>query len=335
MGIFLFFLSLLVAVPSWADVECLLNKRKSFAIRGQRDNRERRAVGVGEILPFLGENKAGTIYKTEIDEKTYFVAKKFFVKVRKETCVPIVEPKVGVSAGSSEATSEVSELDQPTQIDKVEKPDSEQSWAWGFEGGYSLSLSAEPFSNILTPAPDPTVDVNDDSFDSPFVDEVKKGSGFSLRGFIEYRWNDWFGTKFFLGYTQREFEYVFRQNPHNPSQSFVTYDQLSQSTDSFSYQAVQLGMMPKARWDLGPVALDFGIGFFMNYYFETHKVEFRTAPIKLTPYYASTGYNQFDFEVAPRLEVHIDAIYIFGQFNNRLSPSDFSMSPEVGLGYTF
>ena len=40
-------------------------------------------------------------------------------------------------------------------------------------------------------------------------------------------------------------------------------------------------------------------------------------------------------ELAPRIEVHVDFIYVYGQFNNQLSPSDFSMSPEVGLGLTF
>ncbi len=333
MGFFLFLLCLFVVSPSWASVDCLFNKTKSYAIRGSKENRERQLVEKGRLLPFLGENRAGSIYRTELDGKIFFVSSKYFVKIQKDSCSSVDELAAKPLPDSLNASP--LESGSETQNQPAVGPTETQNWFWGIEAGYALGLSTKPFNNIITPTPDPTVDVNDDAFDSPFIDNVENGTGMAVRGFLEYRWNHWLRTKFLLGYSQREFEYTFRQNPHNTDQSFVTYDQLSRSTATFSYQAIHLGAIPKLHWDLGSVAIDFGLGVFVNYYFEVKEIEFRTAPLKLTPYFVETGYEKFNVELAPRIELHIDFVYLYGQFNNQMSTSDFSMSPEIGLGLTF
>ena len=133
----------------------------------------------------------------------------------------------------------------------------------------------------------------------------------------------------------RQVSYTFRNNPHNTNQSFVTYDQLTSQEAVLDSSSVYLTVMPKVDFHM-LMPMSFGLGFRFHYYLETHEIEFRTSPQKLTPYFVPTGYESFEMELVPRLEAYMGSFYFYLEFANRMMPeTDFSFDPQLGLGLQF
>ncbi len=246
---------------------------------------------------------------------------KFFWVMNKD----VIENKIACDATSGEVM--VKDLSTHKS-----SPKGKSTWMFGFEFGYIFNVSKKPLSNLQTPIPPAGTDVNDDAFDSPFIDSISDGTGWFLGATLEtpFFWN--LLSKWALGYKTRNLEYVRRNNPHNGSVSFITHDQLIPETVSqefsFIYATATIKLngyqMLGLNWQPGIV-----LGF--DYSLDDFEIEFRTAPLKLTQYYVRSGYQDIEFLYGPKLEINK------GYFNIGLSAifTDYGMEPALSLGMQF
>ncbi len=337
---------------------CAILKQDSVALRAI--TRKKKKVFKNQIFPFLGYSKNQVAIKTKIEGQPFWLLAKTVRLEEGDLCSLAGDPLSELAAPSEpdqeslaegvkpalkkeklvekEELSLPDELPSPKEDNKVAEQGEgkKKGWSFGIEGGYLLSTSKKPFENLITPTPPNNVDVNEDTFDSPFVDSVSGGSGFDVSVFAEMPIASWLRLRGQLGYMQKELSYVYRLNPHNPDQSFVTYDQLTPSENSVNFQSAHLTLMPKIPFDLLSLDFSFGLGVRVHYYFQQFALERRTAPQKLTPYYVESGYNNVEVELLPRLEVGYDPFYVYFQFTNQVTGSShFNMDPQMGAGFNF
>jgi hypothetical protein len=205
-------------------------------------------------------------------------------------------------------------------------------WLFGVEAGYIFNVSGEPLQNLLTTLPDSTTDVNDDAFDSPFIESVTDGSGWYAGVTTEFPMFWGLRNRIALGYKTRTLEYIQRQNPHNASVSFITYDQLVPETVSQDFSFVYgTTTMKYEGWEFLGLVWQPGVTLGIDYSLDEFVVEFRTAPLKLTPYYVESGYQTIEFLYGPRLDINI------GFFNLGLQAllTSYGMEPTASLGLQF
>jgi hypothetical protein len=358
MGVFFFILFLLPERASADLKNCAILKQDSVALRAI--TRKKKKVFKNQIFPFLGYSKNQVAIKTKIEGQPFWLLAKTVRLEEGDLCSlgtdplselgePLESDQERLEGGEKvtpekEKLAEKEELSLPEDLPSPQEEsqasakgesDSE-GWSFGIEGGYLLSTSKKPFENLITPTPPNNVDVNEDTFDSPFVDSVSGGSGFDVSVFAEMPLASWLRLRAQLGYMQKELSYVYRLNPHNPDQSFVTYDQLTPSENSVNFQSAHLTLMPKIPFNLISLNFSFGVGVRVHYYFQQFALERRTAPQKLTPYYVESGYNSVEVELLPRLEVGYDPFYVYFQFTNQVTGSShFNMDPQIGAGFNF
>ncbi len=349
MGIFLFILMIAIPSQTFAAEKCAVMKKNSVALKAKTKVKKR--VLRNEVFPFLGLSKNGVAVKTKINGQAYWLLSKLVRVEEGELCalnklesnnksVDPLDSLLDSSTDQYDSLPEDSSLDKMTKSSESKEfkavSEVKSGWTYGVEAGYLISNSKKPFENLITPTPPSNVDVNEDTYDSPFVDSVSGGSGFDFSGFVQMPLSPLFSLKMQLGYMQRELSYVYRTNPNNTDQSFVTYNQLPQSENTVSFQSVYLTLMPKFSFSLFSVPMDFGLGIRGHYYLQQFRQERRTAPQKLTPYFVDSGYSAFEIEILPRLEVKFQPIYVYLQLTNQLTgASHFNMDPHLGVGIEF
>lgn len=207
-----------------------------------------------------------------------------------------------------------------------------QGWLLGMEAGYILNVSGEPLKNLLTPVPDASTDVNDDAFDSPFIDSVTDGSGWYAGVTAEFPMFWSLRNKIALGYKTRSLEYVQRQNPHDAGVSFITYDQLTPETVTQDFTFVYATTTIKFEgWDVLGMVWQPGVTLGIDYALDDFAVEFRTRPQKLTPYLVESGYQTIEFLYGPRIDINIG----FFTLGAQALFTSYGMEPTVALGLQF
>lgn len=235
----------------------------------------------------------------------------------------------GAQLKSYKRSCDGSDADEPREGSATKPP---SGWQFGLEAGYIQNVSSESIKNLLTPVPANGVDVNDDAFDSPFIDEVTDGTGWFAGVTTEFPLFSGFRNRVAFGYKTRSLEYIQRRNPHNASVSFITYDQLVPETVAVDFTFIYATTTVKFEgWSFLGMIWQPGVLLGVDYSLEELEIEFRTAPQKLTPYLVGTGYQTIEFLYGPRLDINI------GFLTLGLSAifTDYGMEPTATLGVQF
>jgi|GEM_PF-4732259 len=288
-------------------------------------------VAEGEYQVLSSAEFDGTSwYRVAVDESSLWINEDVF-ESRQTSCS-------SASDVSETETSRTEESEESEESDSGETstPASEKSrtWRYGLEAGFG-SVSSSPVAGSVTPAPPTNVDVNDDAFDSPFIDNVNDGQGFFLGGFVEIPFLSSWAGRISAGYGERNMSQTIRENPHRTTPSFVTYPELPQSTNSLEFRYLYLAVFPNYSFDLLSVNWRVGLSLKFQYHLDENFNQFRTGPQKLVAYSREVGYEEFEMELSPRFEGHLfDWMFVFIELNNRVSPEvDFQLAPQLGLGF--
>lgn len=219
-----------------------------------------------------------------------------------------------------------------TILESYEAPRSRKGWLFGLEGGYLPSVSSEPLNNILTPRPGAGVDVNDDAFDNPFIQEVMDGAGWYVGATVEFPllWN--LRNKLAVGYKTRSLEYVVRPNPFSATNPVITYDQLASETQSYDFTFMYVTTVLKYEgWHVLGLEIQPGILLGIDYSLDEFGITFLTSPQKTVPRVVPSGYNEFEFLYGPRLDIN----FKFLTFNAGALFTNYGLEPTFGVGVQF
>ena len=145
-----------------------------------------------------------------------------------------------------------------------------------------------------------------------------------------------FYLKMIAGYQQRSLAHVNRPNPPN-GPSFTTYPELATEIVDVSFASAYLTIFPSFAFDLLSFNWRVGLALRAQYFLNSHSIEFSSGPQKTVKTTQQVGYDQFELELSPRIEIHVlDWLYVFVQVNNRVVPSfDLLLEPAGGLGFQF
>jgi hypothetical protein len=182
-------------------------------------------------------------------------------------------------------------------------------WRYGFEFGFIPTTSSKPMENIITPNPGGSTNVNNDSFDSPFIESVAEGYGWFLGGTIEVpMWWDLRG-KYSIGYKRRTIDVVARPNP--PAGGAVTYDELDHNEYTQKFDFLYLNFAIKHEGlKVGGFQWQPGLNLGFDYVADSFSQEFQSAPSKLAIYSVETGYENFNLYYGLRLDASINVFTI-------------------------
>ncbi len=223
-------------------------------------------------------------------------------------------------------------VSRDTILESHAPPSGPKGWLFGMEGGYLPSVSAESLENLLTPVPPAGVDVNDDAYGDPFVDEVVDGRGWYVGATVEFPlfWD--FRNKIAVGYKTRSLEYIIRPNPNNTVTPVLTYDQLTPQTESYDFTFIYATTVIKYDgWELLGLEIQPGVLLGVDYSLDEFGITFMTGTQKTVPRFVESAYNEFEFLYGPRLDIN----FRFITFQAGAIFTTYGLEPSVGLGVQF
>lgn len=257
----------------------------------------------------------------------------FRVQANNETFVWLSGSQLkGSRVRCDETISESAAIDSQAPDEDLNYDLSHYRWRFGFEGGYISQVSSKPLRDLLTAIPAGGTNVNNDSFDSPFIEQINDGVGWYAGATLETAafWD--LRLRWALGYKVRMLETEIRPNPLVPGNAVVTYDQLGRETETDTLSFVYLSTTLKHQgfkffylnWQPG---VHLGVDFAL----ENYSYEFASRPNKLTVYTVGSGYNSLEFFYGPRLDVTL-SFFVFSMMANFNS---YQMEPTFSVGVQF
>lgn len=205
-------------------------------------------------------------------------------------------------------------------------------WYFGVEAGYLTSVGGDALKNLVTPIPPSTDNVNSNDYASPFIEKIMDGTGWYLGATVEMPLFWSLRNKIALGYKTRSLEMARRPNPHDPTASFITYDELARDTVANDFSFVYATTTIKHQgWTFFGLLWQPGLLLGVDYTLDDFFFEYRVAPQKLTPKIIESGYQQIEMIYGPRLDIQY-GVFVLGI---TAFLTDYGMEPSLSLGVQF
>jgi hypothetical protein len=250
----LLFLLLLLGAPSISFAICAQIRHTLTA--SVANGRGSYILGEGELYPAVGKNKDGTKLSLLMGTEKVIVNRQDVILRKGPICAqkkilpeqrPQPEEKLPEEAPKDPDHLEVfdnspkkaaSREAVPPTAPAEEEPASTSDGKshWGVEAGDSLLMSSDDYSGLVTKVPDPT---NVGSLQDPIITEVKKAHGFYVRLFHERDATPLLRVQLALGYQQKTYAYVFKQNPTTGA---VRLEDLPSSEKDFQAHQLEMGV---------------------------------------------------------------------------------------------
>ncbi len=189
--------------------------------------KEIRSLKTGESYKVIGRNRDGSRLKIQINNESAFIGSSL-VQLNKET-----------DCQAKNRTQPKAIAQWPSHR---EKPIAKSPWRLGVELGYGMALSGDGYSGLITKVPDPT---NVGALQDPVITNIKDGSGYMLRGFMEKDLSSSLVSQLGFGYRQQTFKYEAKKNPTTAA---VRLDQLSSFEQNIESQIIELGAGVSYLW---------------------------------------------------------------------------------------
>jgi len=203
-------------------------------------------------------------------------------------------------------------------------------WQYGLEFGYIISTSSKPMEDLVSARPSGSAAVNNDLYDTPFIESVDGRMGWYLGVSLEtyILWD--IKAKYSLGYKRKVIDVVTRPNP--PVAGTVTYDDLAREESTQNFGFIYLNTVIKHEGLVFKKILwQPGLNIGLDYSSDNFSQEFQTAPNKLTLYTKTAGYSSLEVYYGPR----IDATYGSWTMGVMVNFNRYDLEPTLSFGYLF
>lgn len=229
-------------------------------------------------------------------------------------------------------SGEADEIEDLLEVEVKKIPSARhEGWKFGVEGGYYPMNRSDAMIDALTPIPAGGTPVNNDTFDSPFIQEVNDRFGFFIGGNLETPLFWILRHQISVGYKYRVIEYISRPNP--PSGGSVTFDQLQREAVDMDFHFGYVTWNPKLRgWDILGLRWQPGVQVVADVLINAQSIDFGTAPNKTNLRTKGVGYEAVEIYFGPRLDIKYRSL-VFAVAAN-FHP-DYDFEPELRGGFQF